>query len=121
MQSGCHSWFAGQHAQRATFELAATNAAHFSIAITGQKELKIPFTSSQQLINVFDMMLNLVQSFASPGWFLHLAFMEDIKGRFDELHDAALGALSDAGATELPHGKHLMPGDYKEPCRALRR
>ena len=67
------------------------------------------------------MLLTLVHSFAAPGWFMHLAFMEDIKGRFDELHNAAVGALSDAGVAELPHGKHLLPGDYKEPARPLRR
>jgi hypothetical protein len=81
----------------------------------------LPLDTSQHLVNVFDMLTNLLHMFFQPGWFLHLAFMEDVKGRFDELHDAAVVALEDAGAAELPGGKRLMRGDYKDPTRALRR
>jgi hypothetical protein len=88
---------------------------------TGRKQLNISYSASQRLVNVFDMLTNLLHMFAASGWFLHLAFMDDIKGRFDELHNMAVSALEDTNAAELPGGKHLLQGDYKDPARALRR
>jgi hypothetical protein len=92
-----------------------------ALGVSGRSQLTIPYATSQLLINVFDMLMGLVQKFINHGWFLHLAFMEDVKGRFDELHNTAIHALTQVGASELPCGKHLLPGDYKDPTRMLRR
>ena len=87
----------------------------------GFKELKVPYETSRIVMGAFDGLIKLLRTFARQGWFLHLAFMNDVKGRFDALHNCIVDALVAAGAAEVPTGKRLLPGDYSDPTRALRR
>jgi hypothetical protein len=72
-------------------------------------------------MEAFKGIMALLKTFAQPGWFLHLAFMDNVKSHFDALHNEVVIALSEAGVSELPSGKHLLPGDYRDPTRTLRR
>lgn len=47
--------------------------------------------------------------------------MENIKGRFDDAHNAIVARLQAAHLATLPSGKALPLGDYKDPARAVRR
>jgi hypothetical protein len=64
---------------------------------------------------------DLFRQFSAPAWFLHIAFMDNVKARFDGAQDAAVNALIEGGAAELPCGRTLAHGDYKDPTRAPRR
>lgn len=86
-----------------------------------QTHVKIASSTSQGLLRAFNDTIALLNEFINQGWFLHLAFMEDVKGRFDALHNTVVRLLEAEGASGLPGGKHLLPGDYKDPTRALRR
>jgi hypothetical protein len=50
-----------------------------------------------------------------------MAFMENIKAKFDDVHNEIVQKLRDAHLASLPSGKTLTTGDYKDPARALRR
>jgi hypothetical protein len=52
----------------------------------GQRKLVIPSEACQEIVHAFSHATELLHLFSQPGWFLHLAFMEDVKGRFDSVH-----------------------------------
>jgi hypothetical protein len=87
----------------------------------GRRQIKIPYSCSSKVMEAFEGIMSLLRTFAQRGWFLHLAFMENVKGRFDALHNDVVIALSEVGISDLPSGKHLLPGDYRDPTRSLRR
>jgi hypothetical protein len=83
--------------------------------------MTLPEETFTRIDDAFSRTCDLLRQFSAPGWFLHIAFMENVKARFDGAHDAAVAALTDADAAELPCGRMLNHGDYKDPTRAPRR